>query len=471
VKSFRIHSQACAVLALTFVMLFAFYCRRNALWLPHGIGDQSHYLSLAAKLDRYGYKRFNMRGIKVLFRWVHKSPQILAVEFLPIDPDIKGDMIDQLESMGVSYYDKPLFWKSPAYPYLLMLSHRLFAPGEPYAVIETNLGEKVSHYRTMKMLKTQFWAAIIPLAANLGIVFLTFFLGWKLFSARTGLYAAFLMAIHPVSILTSHRIWTEDVMIFFILSGMALACSSISEKHGWIFLFSGVFFGLAILIKQTALLIVVPIVFLLAQGPAGKGGWLSYLTKVFFNKRILLFSLACLCVTAPWFFKVFATYGNPFYQPQERDFSQDVSGWFATLNNRPAPYILFTAGLVYLWPLAALMVLSVKRLFISLREYLKSPHGSYPVLFLWIWILSYAFLFCVLQGGKEHRYMYPVYPPIALLSGLILSQWRDAGYRKIKSFILADGWIMILLLLCAYWSVPIGLQAVFKGEFLLLVPF
>ena len=38
-----------AVLTLAAIVVFAFFARWNTLWLPHWIGDQSHYLALLAR--------------------------------------------------------------------------------------------------------------------------------------------------------------------------------------------------------------------------------------------------------------------------------------------------------------------------------------------------------------------------------------------------------------------------------------
>ena len=58
---------------LVLIMVFAFLVRRNTFWLPHWQGDQSHYLGLAMKLDKFGLDYYNLRGIKLknLLNWNH----------------------------------------------------------------------------------------------------------------------------------------------------------------------------------------------------------------------------------------------------------------------------------------------------------------------------------------------------------------------------------------------------------------
>ena len=113
------------------ILVFAFLVRRNTFWLPHWQGDQSHYLSLAMKLDNFGLDGYNLRGVKIKFIKFEPTGTLRLAYVLPLaDPRQKGDILRGLEMFGIDYYDMPLYYKAPAFSYALFLSHKVFAKAQ-----------------------------------------------------------------------------------------------------------------------------------------------------------------------------------------------------------------------------------------------------------------------------------------------------------------------------------------------------
>ncbi len=97
------------------------------------------------------------------------------------------------------------------------------------------------------------WRWLMPaLLSSFGIIILTYFLGATWFGKTSGLWAAFLIAVHPVDILTSQRIWADDTLVFTCLAALICWCRA-KDKETWIWaLASGMILGCGILIKQSA---------------------------------------------------------------------------------------------------------------------------------------------------------------------------------------------------------------------------
>jgi len=131
------------------VLLSAALIRANTFWLPHWSGDQSQYIALAVKLDKWGFDGYNLRGVRRLELTADKTGLFNFIYVIPTeDPQEKGDILRNLDMIGVHYYDQPFFHKPPGFPYALLLSHRLFAaPDQPYIVVLTNFSKVFSKIR------------------------------------------------------------------------------------------------------------------------------------------------------------------------------------------------------------------------------------------------------------------------------------------------------------------------------------
>jgi len=463
--------------SIILVLLFSFLIRRNTFWLAHWQGDQSHYVCLAMKLDRFGIDGYNLRGIKINDVVIHKKSGARMVFPTCPDPNQEGELLMSLKDVGFGYYDQPLFWKTPLLPYILSLSHRFFAkPNQPFSIVATNIGKIVKKLKPDAFFKAQFYACLVPLIFDLMTILLVFFIGQKLFTARIGIYASILMATNAISIWISHRIWTESLLVFFLVFSVWLFLIAKDKRSLILYVLSGIFCGLAILSKQTGILAVMPIL-LLSIGAksltARKSGNINKDSKIeIFNMGYLIFIIFTLLIAAPWFIKVFQVYGNPFFAPHIRGMIEtDMTQWSSIIEKRPAPIILFGIGTFYLSPLFVLAYFTLGIFFKEVDQLFKNVRANYNFVFLWTWVIVF-FMLAILVDAKEHRYVYPAYPALALLSAFFIDKLRRLYLNKFHNhLIVAEVLVAALFILNAARSVPLGVEAAIQGRILMRIPF
>ncbi|MDD5069619.1 MAG: glycosyltransferase family 39 protein [Candidatus Omnitrophica bacterium] len=458
------------------VLLSAALIRANTFWLPHWSGDQSQYIALAVKLDKWGFDGYNLRGVRRLELTADKTGLFNFIYVIPTeDPQEKGDILRNLDMIGVHYYDQPFFHKPPGFPYALLLSHRLFAaPDQPYIVVLTNFSKVFSKIRPAIFFVSQFWAAIVPFFFSIGLVFLTFFLGKILFSSRIGLYAAALMAINPVNIMTSQKLWADDMLAFFVCASIISFVIAYKRNLNWLIFLAGAFCGLAVLVKQFAAFILVGLWFFYILIGISKFKKPLDLFKIVFSRQIFIFTAGVILISGYWFFKVYQVYGTPFFIPERGDVVNNVvTTWFKTLANRPPGLILYPVGWVCLCPLLVFAYASLGDLSVNIFRLLKNKVYDYRFVFLWMLILVFYAAFSVTLD-REHRYMMPIYPALAILSAYYLDRLRRlinrCNFCNKLNFI-SELIIVAMIVGCGFWSVPIGLDTALNYKSLILMPF
>ncbi len=456
------HKDLLTFILLALILIFAFGLRRDAFWLPHWKGDQSHYAALAMKLDKQGLDGYSLREVRLGAKIIPQDPKIELIFCRPAVPGDEGDILRVLKIVGQGYYDEPLHYRAPLFSYVLMLSHRLFAGHEEfYANCVSNLGEKVRSIKPEIVLRAQFWAAVVPIFLNLCVIAMTFWFGWRFFGSRIGLWAAFLMATNPVSIMLSYRLLVEDLLTFFILLSAGLYLIFWEKKNYWGIFAAGIAAGLAILSKQTAGLFLAAV-------------WMyTYLTlrrkkssvANIFDLRFLIFAAAAFLVSGFWFWKVYSILGNPLHTPGSVNagFSEDMTGWFRTVSQRPPPVLFFSLGVVFLSPLFAFSFLTLPRTW-------REQEGVR--LMLWCWILPY-FIFATeawqileLSAGQEHRFFYMAYPALAILAALGMDLVRQVLRRKVTLAWLPDLAVIVLLFWNAWRGIPQVMKVIYQNNML-----
>lgn len=443
------------VLALLFLHIFL---RFNTFWLSHVAGDQVQYAGLAMKLQNFGFNGYSLRKIDYLP--AEKEDGIIKI--VP-SRNAEGALLANLKKTGIGYYDKPLFHKGPAFPIVLMLSHSVFAGGRDYTLVASHLGESVFKTKPRAFFASQLYASIVPLFFSAVLMLLTFALGKNLFSERIGLYAAFMIAVNPVSMLTAHKLWADDMLAVFVAGSVLLFVFARKKSSPIMSFLAGASAGIAVLAKQNAGVICTAI---MAYTFFARPGGIKDIKKwplFIFDKYLILFASGLMLFTLPWFYKVFSVYGNPIYQPPKPNLlDTDVTGWFRTLAARPHAIVLFGAGIPYLSPVFIFAYGSLKKLFTRDRRL--------ETILLWLWIAAFVCFF-IFQGGDEHRRMLPVYPAIAILAAYFLDSLRVFVKNHLQNSALADGLVILILIASALWSVPIGVDAVLKNAPLILRPF
>lgn len=441
-----------SIVVIIGILALSFIIRAGTLYLPHDNGDQVFHLGLAMKLDRFGFKEYNMRGIDI---W--SNPHFLWAQ--PFLQGSKGSLLEGLAESGVFYYDEPLYHLPPAFPYALVLSHRIFCPKKPYMTVGINLGKYALKVHPREFLAAQFYAAVIPLLFSLLFVLSVFILTRIFFADRIALYASAMIAISPIEILCSQKLWADSMLSFFVILGVVLFFIA-RRQHNWLYaLLAGVAVGIATLTKQSGGFVAIAIFgFHLWANRAslrGKG-----IIRVLFDKNIVSFALAIFIVTLPWFYVVTKTYGLPWYQPHQPGIADNVD-WFRLISSRP--WYTYLVGIPYQVPLFVLLYPGIITL---IRDRDKRDAG----IFLLIWLLVFVIIFHFYLRGKEHRYMLPVYPAIAIFSAFFLDKVRKIVNNRVK-FPMGEAMVIILIILCACWSVRIGLLHVFSNQALIRMPF
>jgi len=444
-------------LSILVLLVIHFALRYNTFWFSHVPGDQNQYVGLAMKLQEAGMEGYSLKGIDM--RPADRDNHIYI--FSPSE-DEKGSLLRGLERSGTDYYDMPFFYKGPAFPIALMISHQIFDRDKNYLLVRSHLGNHVSKLKPKEFFTAQFYAVIVPLLFSAILMLLTFYLGKLLFSYRIGFYAAFMMVVNPISILSSHKIWADDMQAVFVTLSAILFFLAQKKDKFWLSFLGGISCGIAVLTKQNAGIIFPGLIVY------------SILIKRSF-KHLIPYGIGLTMATASWFYKVYSIYGNPLYSPSHPNLQKtDTTGWFKRIASRPRPLILFSIGIPYLSPLFILAYITLKNFVLRLRLWNsieKMNKEGNNIAFLWFWILSFILFFIFYGGGDEHRRMLSAYPAIAVLSAYILNKMRIFFEKRFNNAILFELILLAILIASALWSVPMGIEAVMTNDAIITKPF
>ncbi len=466
-------------LAVFAILSIALAARQFTFWLPHWQGDQSQYIAMSMKINSYPalFQGYNLREIDIRKSAAKDEPDLTIIQPV-LDRGHMGNMLKAWMASGFSYYDMPIFYKAPLLPIVLEFSHNVIA-GEkrPFTVVFANLGfgKQIFKRKPLLFLKTQLWAVIVPLTCSLMTIFLTMLFGLKYAPKRAALIAGFALAINPVSIMTSNRIWTEDLMTVLMSVALFLFYYYYSRNNkGGCFL-SGFIFGLAVLTNQKALLILPGLwLFTAITHPRQKWDIKTFLTATF-NPYFVFFLIGIVIISYSWFHKIYDTYGQFFYQPDTlyKD-SPQISKWLEILRLRPHGIIFYTVGTACISPIFIAGYTSIVRFIkIMFRSIFGTPliqKEDRFILFLWLWVLSVSSYYLISRTG-EYRYLVPVYPAMALLSGIVLNQWIGVARSIFRLPWLGHGIIIALIISSAVWTIPIAWSTIFNERNLIHIPF
>lgn len=97
---------------------------------------------------------------------------------------------------------------------------------------------------------------MISILAGLGSAYLLYLIGRKLFGQRVGLIAFLLYALLAPCVVHTIYLHTQPLELFFVLCGVYGICKAGPCRRGvaWPLLIAGIFFGLAVLVRETAAL-------------------------------------------------------------------------------------------------------------------------------------------------------------------------------------------------------------------------
>ncbi|MFQ5952912.1 MAG: glycosyltransferase family 39 protein [Candidatus Omnitrophota bacterium] len=465
--------KATVITAIIFagILLLAFNLRRHTFHLPHYRGDQHHYIGLAFKVDAIGVRGYNLRGIK----FSRKREHPYFWRFLLVDD--KGQILEALEKeVGVTYYDEPLHHVPFAFPMALVVSHKIFAPQDHYYLLKlTNEREVIMSAPPGVGLRDfrfhpdiagkQFYSIIVPLLFSFMLLILVYFLAKKLYNNEwIALVAMYLMAISPVDLLTSQKVWADDMTAALAVLAVFLYVLSVEKKSVLLALAGGVSCGLSAITKQNGAF--VAFVIILWHFITNHESLLKRETflKTVFDKNLILFGLGIIIGSGCWFYTVWSTYGTPFYRPHVPDIAKKSAiDWFRLVGERP--WYVYLVGIPYQNPLFALAYISPLFLWLDKKNYKKTLLSI-----IWIAVFLYIFQEYLGTGGKEHRYMLPSYAAFAILGAYVANYFRVFLDKRLGARI-GTALLIIALIVSAFWSIPIAFRTLFYNGALLMVPF
>ena len=443
-------TRAMTLLIALGLLTVSLYIRKDVFLTPHLRGDQRFYIATAMKLANDGIRGYTVRGTDIRMQDDFFAYLDTAHE------GGKGNVLQYLsEREGVRYYDMPLLTTPPLLSYALVFSHGVFNPGEKYAVPYRKWTPGNGCYTAAQYTRKQLYAIIVPLLSSLLLVLLVFVLGRSLFGLEAATWAAFLVAICPTDILTSQKIWADDLTALFVALSVLLFIQA--RKRGRLLLaaLAGVCAGLAATAKPTGGLIVIVI-----------GLYHLWLTRhdirhgrfkaVVFDKTIIAFLAASFLASLPWYGLVTVTYGKPWYRGSLA-LIDETAPWFRMLQER--------SRYIYLVNIPAQTPVLLLAYYVLLDLARRLTGKDYRVL-LFLWLIVYLY---VVWGYKEERYLLPAIPAAALLSGLYLQRirvWCDhrVGFHAGKIL------VILALVLCSIWSVPLARNVVLNNRALIEFP-
>lgn len=248
---------------------------------------------------------------------------------------------------------------------------------------------------------------IIPIFATLSI-FLVYVLGKKLFNKRVGFYSAVLFSLTPIHLYCSGKIWTDTLVVFFILLTFISFWEGYekgNKKHKILF---GLFFALSLLARYTTLWIgpIFLLYFIIRDKSLRfmSDKYLWYAIGIFFLTLIPLFIYSFI-----YYDNILGVFLHGF---KASSYWGGVQSWnFFFVNSWQ---IFSIIGIVF--------VFSIFSIF-SKKEFLKRE-----IYLLLIWLLFFSIM-VMSMPHKEERFILPIIPSLCIISGFFIN--RIKKYKNI----------------------------------------
>lgn len=437
-------------LPIFFILVFAAFLRLPTFFLSHTNFDEVTYVSLALKLDKYGFNDFeNNFGLQYI--------EIVGNDYFrtPIITDRRAGNITI--GSGVAYEAKTPTHRPPGFSFLLMLSHKAFSAKKPYFV---------SNFNFNPYFYSQFYACIVPYIFSLLLIFATYILGRMLFSDRVGLYAALFLAAMPTELMVAHKIWAETALTFFITMSAIFYLNGIRKNKIIFIVISGIFAGMATLCKASGGFIIITILiyhyiisFLETKEICG------FLGKLI-DRRMVVFLASFLTVSGWWlvvFMKSKYSQNTVFTQQEFAALANSTTSWIEFVQKRPGyAYIVNT---IYQFP-----ILVFSFFFLFGKQTRKKELFFLLILVLLTFLfLSFYKIPYLSVLGKEERYLMPAYPAMAILASYGLLNIKEYFLNKFKAYRVELVFSLVIILSLA-WSLNISIPLILSRRDLFSFP-
>lgn len=392
---------------LAIVFVLAVLVRSGTFFLGHMGGDQTHYTALAMKLDAMGLDGYSLRDVSLRPDANGRFTDLIH-EINPLFP------LAESSRTGGASPEFRIFYVPPLFAECLRLSHALFQTDGPYRLW---LKRPLAFIRPDAFHVSEFYAAFPPLLFSLGTIFITSVLAWRHFGGpQVAIVAAALLAVSPVDILASNRVWPDTAATFFLSLSLFVYLEAIARQSKWLSFLGGAALGLAILSKSTAVFFVPSVVIASAVGNWRRGG-LSEMVEGVLNTTLFFYLSTAFIVTLPWHAAMSAAYGNPFYWGPFSDADGLVER--SRLVHAVDAFFQNPAFLLWLMPL---------------RHLIRGKRLSEAELQAFVFPLVLAVTLSVFWPGREERDFLPAYPALALVSAISLERLRRALDKRGDAF-------------------------------------
>ena len=301
---------------------------------------------------------------------------------------------------------------------------------------------------------TEFSARLPSALAGIGCCVAVFFLGKIIFSRRTGIIAALILATNVNFLFIARRSAFDVLLTCFITMSLLCFYSGYSRdsKRTIFFLLSYVFMGLAVLTKGPLGLILPVIIivsFLVMEGKLR-----LYCRYMAIGRGCIIFSV----IVFTWF--ILASFeGNREYVNEI--FNNQIMGrFFNSWKDKEPFYYYFTRFPIEFLPwsifIPGVVIYSIKE---KNKEF-----QSFHFPFVWFVVI---FIFFLIASGKKGRYLLPLYPAASLFVAWIFdSIIMNPEKRKSYRIICIPGYVLFGLVIVAGISLPFAVNTYLPEQIL-----
>jgi len=453
------------LILLSLIIIFAIILRLPSFFLSHYNNDELIHISLAKKVDKYGFDVFKKGEYNLFFLDKGFNPEGQFIGIL----DGKKETGSLLE--GFLAESEKLSHHPPGLPLFIAMSHKIFSNNKEYLI---NVSQ--NDYLMAQNLGLQFYACFIPFLISILLIISVCLLGSIFFSRNTGLLASLIFSVIPIELLTSNKIWADDMVALFATLAVILFLYAIKGGNPFFCLLSGLSCGFSILAKMSGVYIVISILLFHLLINYKKKASIKNIKDFIFDRNILYF-LAGVFIVSAWWFNLYYSYFNIastksyFIVNEQWETAKTWNSFFGTISNRP--WFAYFILVPFQSPLLILSYIFIpffmfRRRIGNLANFVKNEYSF--IQFLIFWILT-TFIFLTLKPGKELRYMLIAYPAICILSSYSLDliyQWLKNKFPKDVVFI---RFILVFIIFSSLlFSLKLGLPRVIFRSDLIPIP-
>jgi len=270
-------------------------------------------------------------------------------------------------------------------------------------------------------------------------VILVYILGRRAYGSKAGLWASFFFGITWLHVAVSHYVTTDILLTMFISASYIFIIDIFKTGRRRAYIWAGVWAGLGAASKYNAFTLTIPIVLAHWWGPVEAGGWLRRL----FHKNLLISAggmAAAFFLASPFcildFPKFWADFSGIAHHVRVGVYStgggRHWGEYLALFFRDPmyfAPARWNTLGLIYA---SAIIWVLARR---GKKEWL---------------LFSYSLIYFLMVGSWgvcNARYLIPVFPTLAVLSGgMVAYGWEKWKERPVKRLALIGALLALTIL-------------------------